>query len=164
MDVLPRDPVRRRLVAVAVSMALLMVFWQWRHTEASNLDVLQMNLCNSGWAGCYTGRSVAEAASVIRARDPDVVTLNEICRSDVHRLVRALGSASRVAAFQPAIDRRTGEPVACRDGEPYGIGLLSRPAQAGTEASGGIYPTQDPTSPEGRAWLCAPASSGCQTP
>jgi hypothetical protein len=140
-----------------MSLALLTLLGQWRH--ASNLVVLQMNLCNSGWAGCYTGRSLAEAASVIRARDPDVVTLNEICRGDVNSLVGTLG-ARRIAAFQPSIDRRTGEPVRCRDGEPYGIGLLSRPPEARTVAGGGIYPTQDPSSPEARAWLCAPASRG----
>ena len=158
MVALPQDSMRCRLVALGMSLALLLLLGQWRHP--SDLTVLQMNLCNSGWAGCYTGRSLAEAASVIRARDPDVVTLNEICRGDVNSLVRTLGSARRVAAFQPAIDRRTGEPVLCRDGEPYGIGLLSRPPEARTVASGGIYPTQDPSSPEARAWLCAPASSG----
>src|SRR4051812_5360187 len=42
--------------------------------------LLQLNLCNSGIAACYTGRSVAEAATVIRAEAPDLVTLNEICQ------------------------------------------------------------------------------------
>ena len=52
--------------------------------------VLQMNLCDSGIAGCYTGRSVAEATALIRAEKPDVVTVNEICRDDIAALSRAL--------------------------------------------------------------------------
>lgn len=122
------------------------------------LNVLQMNLCNSGWAGCYTGRSVAEAEAVIAAEKPDVVTLNEICRRDLHMLARALGPGAAVA-FQPAIDRRVGEPIRCRDGEPYGIGLLVR-RPADRLGRGDTYPIQDPVGPEGRAWLCAPAASG----
>ena len=50
------------------------------------------------------------------------------------------------------MDRRTGEAVHCVDGQPYGIAVLTRrPARLTT---GGIYPTQDPTGPEQRAWLC----------
>ncbi|WP_344386598.1 endonuclease/exonuclease/phosphatase family protein [Asanoa iriomotensis] len=120
------------------------------------LDMVQMNLCNSGWAGCYTGRSVATAAAVIRAERPDVVTLNEICRGDADALARAGGMA---VAFQPAVDRRIGQPIVCRDGEPYGIGLLVR-APGDQPARGGTYPVQDPGGPEGRAWLCAPTAGG----
>ena len=116
--------------------------------------VLQMNLCNSGWAGCYTGRSVAEAASLIRAARPDVVTLNEVCRDDVDALGRELGAA---IAFQPAIDRRVGAPIRCRAGAPYGIGLLTR-RPADRLPRGETYPIQDPGGPEGRAWLCSPAA------
>ena len=47
--------------------------------------VLQLNLCNSGIAACYTGRSTAEAATVIHAEIPDLVTLNEICQGDLPR-------------------------------------------------------------------------------
>ena len=109
-----------------------------------------MNLCNSGLAGCYTGLAVATAVAVVRAQEPDVVTLNEVCRADVAVLARASGAAA--SAFRPAMDRRTGEAVHCLDGEPYGIAVLTRrPAKLTT---GGIYPTQDPTGPEQRAWLC----------
>src|SRR4051794_39285269 len=59
-----------------------------------SVRVLQMNLCDSGIARCYTGRSVAEAAAVIRAERPDLVTLNEVCRNDVAVLARALSGAS----------------------------------------------------------------------
>jgi hypothetical protein len=96
--------------------------------------VLQMNLCDSGLAGCYTGRSVPEAAAVIRAMAPNLVTVNEVCRNDLPTLQRALidgasasgASAVVVFVFQPALDRRTGGAYRCRNGQPYGIGLLAR--------------------------------------
>ncbi len=114
--------------------------------------VLQMNLCGSGIAECYTGRSVTEAASVIRAQAPDVVTLNEICQSDVDSLRHAM-AGTVVTAFRAAGDRRTGGPFRCRDGQPYGIGLLARGTAYGIDS--GLYPEQDSGDPEERAWLCA---------
>jgi endonuclease/exonuclease/phosphatase family metal-dependent hydrolase len=122
--------------------------------------VLQMNLCDSGIAECYTGRSVAQAAAVIRADAPDVVTLNEVCQADMVTLQQALADVDRggavVRAFKPAIDRRTGDAFRCRNGEPYGIGLLTRipVAHPGYTTYSGIYPTQDLADPEERAWLC----------
>jgi endonuclease/exonuclease/phosphatase family metal-dependent hydrolase len=115
---------------------------------APTLRVLQFNLCNSGRAGCYTGRAVAVAADVIRSASPDVVTLNEVCRSDVTTLALPGGTS----AFQPARNARTGTAVRCRDGEDYGIGILTRlPA---TPGSSGIYAAQDTRDPEQRAWVC----------
>ena len=116
-------------------------------TRTESVRVLQMNLCNSGLAGCYTGRAVATAADVIRAEAPDVVTLNEVCQSDVAVLAR--GGAS---AFRPAVDRRTGAAFRCRNGEPYGIAVLSRRPVVAT--TGGVYPRQNPADPEERVWLC----------
>lgn len=122
--------------------------------------VLQMNLCDSGIADCYTGRSVAEAVAVIRADAPDVVTLNEVCQADVLTLDQTLahvdGGGTVVWAFKAATDRRTGVGFRCRNGQPYGIGLLTRiPAShRGYTTYSGIYPTQDPVDPEERAWLC----------
>jgi endonuclease/exonuclease/phosphatase family metal-dependent hydrolase len=123
--------------------------------------VLQMNLCNSGLAGCYTGRAVATAVEVIRAQTPDVVTLNEVCRADVAVLERALGVGT--SAFRPALDRRTGEAVRCVDGEQYGIAVLTR--RPATLTTGGIYPTQNPADTEQRAWLCldTTAFTACTT-
>lgn len=137
------------------------------------LRVLQLNLCGSGIAGCYTGRSTAVAAAVIRAEVPDLVTLNEVCRNDVAILERALddvvSTGGVTSAFQPARDARTGAPYRCRNGSEYGIGLLARwPPVAGSAATGGIYPAQDTDDPEQRAWLCldaaaAPAVAVCTT-
>ncbi|MCW2506029.1 MAG: hypothetical protein JWO79_4313 [Actinomycetia bacterium] len=121
------------------------------------LRVLQFNLCDSGIAGCYTGRAVAEAAAAIRATAPAVVTLNEICEDDVRVLARAFGGARPIQAFQAAGDRRTGTAFRCRNGQPYGIGLLAN-LPGGSATSGGIYPMQDVRDPEERAWLCVHAA------
>jgi endonuclease/exonuclease/phosphatase family metal-dependent hydrolase len=141
--------------------------------QAGPVRVLQLNLCSSGIAGCYTGRSTAEAAAVIRAEAPDLVTLNEVCQDDVSTLERALADVVPggvvASAFQAARDGRTGDAYRCRNGQQYGIGLVSRwPSVPGSSAGGGIYPTQDRDDPEERAWLCldvaaTPALAVCTT-
>lgn len=131
---------------------------------------LQLNLCNSGLASCYTrynnGRSVPEAYGVIVARRPDVVTLNEVCLSDVSTglypaMVRNFPNDRTFWEFMPAGDRANGgQPYRCRNGDQYGIGVLGRiPAGAGggTRVFKGLYPQQDTTSNELRAWLCVGA-------
>jgi hypothetical protein len=121
------------------------------------LRVLQLNLCNSGLAGCYTGRAVGEATALIRETAPDVVTLNEICRADVSGLYQSLDGYAW--AFQAAGDRPTGGSTLCRNGQPYGIGLLVRTSLAygGFQSYGGLYPAQDLGDTEERAWLCIQA-------
>jgi endonuclease/exonuclease/phosphatase (EEP) superfamily protein YafD len=143
---------------------------------ASSMRVLQMNLCGSGAARCYTGRSVPEASEMIRAQAPDAVTLNEVCRDDVTTLERTMAGTGSggvvVSAFQAAWDRRTGAALQCRTGRPYGIGLVARltPVAGGYAPVGGIYPVQDPRSAEERAWLClspaveSPAAEGPVAP
>jgi hypothetical protein len=128
-------------------------------TGDAPVRILQMNLCNSGGAACYTGRSVAEATAVILAETPDVVTLNEVCQNDVAVLESTMIGTSGgavVSAFQAAGDRRTGGALRCRNGRPYGIGLVARlPAVPhGYEAVGQAYAVQDGRSAEERAWLC----------
>jgi Endonuclease/Exonuclease/phosphatase family len=111
----------------------------------------------------HDGRSVARAAAVIRAEDPDLVTLNEVCESDVTALERALADrgcgGATVSAFRAVVDRRTGEAFRCRNGQPYGIGLVARlrPAAGEPAVVGGIYPMQDADQPEERAWVCLTA-------
>jgi hypothetical protein len=126
---------------------------------APTVGALQFNLCDSGIAGCFTGRSVSMAAAVIRHDRPDVVTLNEVCRSDVAALARAMAAAQpdeRVAsAFQAARDRTTGGPYRCVNGQSYGIGVLVRVGAASHHRTfSGVYPTQDLTDTEERVWLC----------
>jgi hypothetical protein len=99
---------------------------------ARTRQVLQMNLCNSGEAGCYTGgRAVDEAGALIRgAARPDLVTLNEVCRRDVtDRLAGVLAgrwpSDDIVYLFAPAINA-AGGPYRCQNGDAFGNGLIAR--------------------------------------
>lgn len=126
---------------------------------------LQLNLCNSGFAGCYEGgKSVPEAVTAIRNSAPDVVTLNEICENDLPTLRDALAGvyvgATVVAGFQPAIDKRNGGPYKCKNGFSYGIGIVAHipSPYTGHTFTGGAYPMQDATSNEHRAWLCLAAT------
>jgi endonuclease/exonuclease/phosphatase family metal-dependent hydrolase len=141
---------------------------------AGAVRVLQMNLCNSGIAACYAGgRSIDEAAAVIRAEVPHLVTLNEVCEGDVAALEGALTGAvpgAEVAsAFRAARDRDTGDAYRCRNGQPFGNGIVSRwPSVPGSPPGDGIYPAQDPEDPEERAWVClevaaTPAVGVCTT-
>ncbi len=127
------------------------------------LRVLQLNLCNSGIASCYTGRSVSVAADLIRDTRPDVVTLNEICRDDVSLLEEAMSGAHPGAtidtAFKAAPDRLAAAPFRCRNGQEYGIGVLAATSGSVLEERtyGGSYPIQDVTDPEERVWSCVHA-------
>jgi hypothetical protein len=125
----------------------------------SRLTVLQMNLCDSGIANCYSGRAVAEAAEVIRATRPDVVTLDEVCHDDVDQLRAVLADArgGRVlGVFEAVPSRVTGRDTHCRGGQSYGVGLLIRVLDAplGFETTGRPYAAQDLNDPEERVWLC----------
>jgi endonuclease/exonuclease/phosphatase family metal-dependent hydrolase len=142
-------------------------------TGGTFVRVLQMNLCDSGIAECYTnGRSVSRAAAVIHAWRPDIVTLNEVCRKDVSVLERAMSATLRGAkiasAFKPAGNRPIHAPYRCLNGQQFGDGVLAVvPAGATSYRTyGGVYPTQDLTDPEERVWLCidvAARFSACTT-
>lgn len=129
--------------------------------------VLQLNLCNSGIASCYDGgKSVPEAATAIQGSAPDVVTLNEICQSDVVQLSNTLAAvysgSTVVWAFKAAGDRRTGAPYKCKNGQDYGIGLVVHVpgTYSGHQIFSGLYASQDTASAEQRAWLCLHATGG----
>ncbi|WP_225855413.1 endonuclease/exonuclease/phosphatase family protein [Micromonospora noduli] len=128
--------------------------------EPTVLRMLQMNLCNSGLAGCYTGHAMARAAEVITAEAPDLVTLNEICAGDLSTLRGVFQTVhpgqTIVAAFQAAGDRPSGDDTRCRNGQRFGIGLLAhvRTPAAPSNVYAGTHPTQDLADPEERAWLC----------
>jgi hypothetical protein len=130
------------------------------------MSVLQLNLCNSGVAGCYEGgQSVPEAYDVITSVRPDVVTLNEICKADVQTslfpaMAEMYPGHATFWAFAPAYNRATGAPYQCANGDQYGIGLMGHvPAAqwAGVETFSGRYPMQRADSNELRAWVCAEA-------
>ncbi|SER72210.1 Endonuclease/Exonuclease/phosphatase family protein [Lentzea xinjiangensis] len=145
-------------------------------TAADRFWELQLNLCNSGVPGvdCYSqGRSIAEAADLIRRVRPDMVTLNEICANDLpDRLTPSMAEAwpgDRVYhVFAPAIRRDTGTPVKCANGQDFGNAVLGRvPAASfrGVNAWSGRYTTQDGGN-EQRTFVCAYAVGhhlGCAT-
>jgi hypothetical protein len=130
-----------------------------------SLRILQLNLCDSGIAGCYTGRSVREASELIRAQRPEIVTLNEVCRDDVSVLGRALSDTDHsevvTSTFEAAVDRRTAGPFRCRNGQPYGIGIVARvrASYSRSGSHGAVYPIQDTSDPEQRVWLCVHAAT-----
>ncbi|HWO25410.1 MAG TPA: hypothetical protein VNO30_42005 [Kofleriaceae bacterium] len=135
--------------------------------------VLQLNLCNSGFAGCYkNGQSIPEGQAVIQSNAPDVVTLNEICENDVPQLAATLANvysgSTVVWAFKAAVDRRTNAAYKCKNGQGYGIGLLAHipGTYSGHTTYSGVYASQDTGSNEMRVWLCLSATGnyyGCTT-
>ena len=157
-----------RVVAVLACLAAAVVLPGGQSGTAgpTPLRVLQLNLCDSGIAPCYTGRSVPQAAAVIRAEAPDLVTVDEVCEPDVPVLAAAMagaaGAGTVLPVFTPAADRRTGGPFHCLDGQRYGIGLLLRlpPGRPGHQERHGLYPDQDIRDPEERVWTCVDADAG----
>jgi endonuclease/exonuclease/phosphatase family metal-dependent hydrolase len=151
------------LVASLVSLAGCTGDHRANGSTSPTLRVLQLNLCNSGVASCYTGRSVTTAAALIADEQPDVVTLNEICRDDVPQLQRSMSVAhpgrSVETAFKADPDRPTNGPYRCANGQEFGIGVLAAvPASASDDrVYGDVYPIQDSTDPEERVWLCVHA-------
>ena len=134
--------------------------------EGPTVRALQFNLCDSGNADCFTGRTVSTAAAVIRDERPDVVTLNEVCREDVAALARVL-SATRsdqpvASVFKAALNRPTAGPYRCVNGQSYGIGVLAvlGSSESRYRTYGGVYPTQDLTDPEERVWACIGVPAG----
>lgn len=139
----------------------------------STVRVLQMNLCDSGRAGCYSGgRAVNVAAALIGRNRPNMVTLNEVCREDVDVLKLAMSATFHgravASAFKSAEDRSTKAPVRCQNGQEFGDGVLAVEPSAvgGFRTYSGIYPMQDPNDVEERVWVCvdlAPQFSACTT-
>jgi endonuclease/exonuclease/phosphatase family metal-dependent hydrolase len=160
----PSYPWAWQLLAVsaclAIAAALLTASSSAGTDTHKSLRMLQMNLCDSGIARCYTGRSVAAAANVIRADAPDVVTLDEVCQDDVYVLDKAMVEVDRgstiVPMFKAAENLHTPDAFRCLNGQPYGIGLIVRvpTANLGYSVYDGIYQAQDVNDTEKRAWLC----------
>jgi hypothetical protein len=124
---------------------------------------LQLNLCNSGFAGCYAnGDAVFEGGDLIYYLAPDLVTLNEICSNDLPNylqpsLAEAWPGDWTYSVFVPAVDRRTNGAYKCRNGDDFGNAILGRiPAGSyqGVSGWGGTYTTQD-SGNEQRTFACA---------
>jgi hypothetical protein len=128
---------------------------------------LQMNLCNSGEAACYTaGRAVTEASALVRGQArPDLVTVNEVCRRDVTVALAAAMAAvwprdDIVYLFAPALDTQ-GAPYRCQNGDQFGNGLLARVAarsQRVLDTRYGVFTAQAPER-EQRTFGCVALAS-----
>jgi endonuclease/exonuclease/phosphatase family metal-dependent hydrolase len=119
---------------------------------SSTYTSMQMNLCLSGLAGCYGKAAypdvVEEAVARIRDAQPDAVTVNEACRSDVARIARRTGYQLR---FSRVIYR--GERLRCV--RPGGRGLFGNAVL--TEAAIVSSDSRDFKAQAGlerRRWLC----------
>jgi hypothetical protein len=137
----------------------------------ASLTALQMNLCNSGIAGCFTGRAAARAAQITLDRAPALVTVNEACETDVtDRLLPAMlthyPNEWLFWTFAPAAHRGSGEPVRCTpdpQGRPRGrfgngaLGRLFTDTRPRFAFEGGLFPDelQDRAHGELRSWVCA---------
>lgn len=130
---------------------------------ATTVKVLQLNICHSGVAGCYTGAEpvMAKAVSVIGSTKPQVLSVNEACSGDVSRLQSAMGASRAVFV---AAQTRAGSPVTCTNGQQYGSILIVVSTLAGTTPITGRYAAQD-SGNEMRVWACLPAGalSACTT-
>jgi endonuclease/exonuclease/phosphatase family metal-dependent hydrolase len=118
----------------------------------STYTLMQMNLCLSGLASCYSKAAypavVEEAVGRIRNALPDAVTFNEACRSDVGLIARRTGYHLR---FSGVI--YLGERLGCV--QPGGRGLFGNAVltKAAIESTEG----QDFEAQAGielRRWLC----------
>ncbi len=124
--------------------------------NGASFDVLQLNLCHSGAADCYTegDQSISAAVAAIKDKRPDVVTLNEVCAPDITKMVHDTGYH---AEFRAAGHKGSG-PYQCAGGRgDYGIGVLSHPdmgAPSGPVRSA-RFAVQDGGNEE-RVMLCVP--------
>ena len=132
-------------------------------SAATTVKVLQLNICHSGVAGCYTGAEpvMAKAVSVIGSTKPQVLSVNEACSGDVTRLQAAMGASQAVFV---AAQTRAGAPVTCTNGQQYGNILIVVSSLAGGPPATGRYTAQD-SGNEMRVWACLPAGglSACTT-
>lgn len=115
--------------------------------------VLQMNLCLSGQAGCYSSATHAsildEATEQIADREPAAVTINEACRRDAAELARRSGYELSFAAVDYG-----GLPLPCiepRGRGRFGIAVLTKD-EVVTSQDRAFAAQADP---EERRWLCA---------
>lgn len=122
-------------------------------SSSSDVSLLQMNLCLSGRAGCYSPDTrvalLDEAAAVIDDRGPDAVTVNEACRRDAADLARRTGYELSFAVVDYA-----GAPLPCIDPGGRGLFGIAVLTKDDVRASQGRALTAR-ADPEQRRWLCA---------
>lgn len=146
---------RPRAAAVAVGLALAMASTPGVAAAApSDYSVLQINICNSGHNDdCYAeGDATDKAGELIAARQPSVVTVNEMCRSDLIKIK----TRSLFSDFETFT--RSGN-ASCTNGSDYGNAVLFPPGTEVTEVRRFTYAAQnyaaDARTGERRTLACA---------
>jgi endonuclease/exonuclease/phosphatase family metal-dependent hydrolase len=126
--------------------------------SGSAYTLMQMNLCLSGLAACFTKVRypgvVEEAVARIRQAHADAVTFNEACGGDVGLIARRTGYHVR---FSSVI--YYGRPLSCiRPGGRglFGDAVLTKAAIQRTES----HPFAAQAGPEQRQWLCVSTRVG----
>jgi endonuclease/exonuclease/phosphatase family metal-dependent hydrolase len=121
-------------------------------SSSASFSLLQMNLCLSGQAGCYSPSdypaALDEAATAIDGRDPDAVTINEACRRDVAELARRTGYQLSFTGVDYG-----GAPLPCIDPAGrglFGIAVLTKDTVRSSQE--GAFTVR--ADPEERRWLC----------
>lgn len=112
---------------------------------ATSYSVLQINMCNSGYAGCYTGRAQAGTIALIKSRVPYAVTLNEACANDLTAIANSAGYRGQ---FTQSGTQK------CRNGYAYGNAVLFKAGVTATSVVRHTYSVQSSTV-EKRTLSCA---------
>ena len=122
-------------------------------TPSESYELLQLNLCLSGLAGCFADTEypnvVDEAIVKIQTHTPEAVTVNEACSGDVDRIAEETGYD---VAFATVI--YNGAPLPCRN--PGERGVFGNAVLV----DGEILSSEDQAfgaqlGAEQRRWLCA---------
>jgi endonuclease/exonuclease/phosphatase family metal-dependent hydrolase len=129
-----------------------------RPSSGSAYTLMQMNLCLSGFGGCYARVDypavVREAVTRIRDARPDAVTFNEACRGDVALIARRTGYYLR---FSKVI--YNGKPLPCR--QPGGRGLFGDAVLSRAPIRSAVsQPFEAQAGPERREWMCVGTRTG----
>ncbi|MDA3627786.1 endonuclease/exonuclease/phosphatase family protein [Saccharopolyspora sp. WRP15-2] len=121
-----RSTVLWLVAALAAAFTAVLPVAHAQAPAARSFDVLQLNLCNSGDEACSApGQAVDAAIDTIHQRQPAVVTLNEVCASDITRMTAETGYGWE---FTPVGDANTGDPAKCHDGRgDAGVAILTHP-------------------------------------
>ncbi|MER7015172.1 endonuclease/exonuclease/phosphatase family protein [Saccharopolyspora sp. NPDC000359] len=153
---LRRSTVLWLVAALAAAVAAVVPAAHAQAPAARSFDVLQLNLCHSGDAPCSAAGAVDAAIQAIHQRRPDVVTLNEVCASDITRMTTETGYRWE---FTPVGDAGTGEPAQCREGRgDFGVAILTHPdVGAPGQPVEQQFTAQDPSGVQ-RVLLCVPYS------
>lgn len=129
-------------------------------SAGSTYTLMQMELCLSGFEGCYRKvdypAGVDDAVARIRETHPDAVTFNEACSGDVALIARRTGYHLRFAKVI-----YNDKPLPCiRPGGRglYGDAVLTQQAVQSTQSQ--AFKAQ--AGPERRLWLCVSSRVGVE--